>query len=188
MIEINIQIDPNLDLVLERTVDVRPELVWAAWTDSEHLKHWFTPAPWKTIDCEIDLRPGGMFRTVMQSPEGEEFPGTGCYLDVVVNRRLVWTSALGPGFRPSPDRPMRTCLYGVVSIEPDGDGTKLPRGYPTKPDDAEARDMGFHEAGPALDQLSSTQRACERRARAEDVRALRPVRRSKNGRSLLTAE
>ena len=57
------QLDSQLDLVFERIVDVSPELVWAAWTTPEHLKHWFTPAPWKTIDCEIDLRPGGLFRT-----------------------------------------------------------------------------------------------------------------------------
>lgn len=73
------QPDPRLDLVIERIVDVPPELVWKAWTSPEHLKPWFTPVPWKTVDCEIDLRPGGMFRTVMRSPEGQEFPNVGCY-------------------------------------------------------------------------------------------------------------
>ncbi len=29
--------DPNLDLVLERIVDVKAELVWKAWTEPEHL-------------------------------------------------------------------------------------------------------------------------------------------------------
>lgn len=57
---------PELDLVFERTVEVAPELVWMAWTQPEHLKHWFTPAPWTTVDCEIDLRPGGIFRTTMR--------------------------------------------------------------------------------------------------------------------------
>ena len=46
-------IDSRLDLVLERIVDVPPELVWAAWTEPEQLKRWFTPAPWTTVDCEI---------------------------------------------------------------------------------------------------------------------------------------
>ena len=55
--------DPNLDLILEREVDVPRESVWAAWTRPELLKKWFTPAPWTTVDCEIDLRPGGIFRT-----------------------------------------------------------------------------------------------------------------------------
>ena len=61
-------IDPTRDLILERHVDVSPELVWKAWTEPEHIVKWFTPAPWKTVDCEIDLRPGGIFRTVMRSP------------------------------------------------------------------------------------------------------------------------
>src|SRR4051812_21279144 len=47
-------LDPKTDLVLERVVDVAPELVWKAWTTPDDLKRWFTPAPWKTVDCEID--------------------------------------------------------------------------------------------------------------------------------------
>lgn len=42
--------DPRLDLLLERVVDVPRELVWKAWTTPEHLKKWFTPAPWTTVD------------------------------------------------------------------------------------------------------------------------------------------
>ena len=62
--------DPQLDLVLERVVDVPRELVWKAWTEPEHVMKWFTPAPWTVTECEIDLRPGGIFRTTMRSPEG----------------------------------------------------------------------------------------------------------------------
>lgn len=73
--------DPKLDLRLERTIDVSPSLVWKAWTEPEHIVHWFTPAPWKTVECKIDLRPGGEFCSVMESPEGERFPNVGCYLE-----------------------------------------------------------------------------------------------------------
>ena len=39
------QPDPKLDLVLERTIDVPPALVWQAWTQPEHIKHWLTRRP-----------------------------------------------------------------------------------------------------------------------------------------------
>ena len=89
--------------VLERLVDVPPSLVWECWTTPRHSKKWFTPAPWKTVECEIDLRPGGIFYTVMESPEGQKFPNTGCYLEVVKNERLTWTNALLPAYRGRPD-------------------------------------------------------------------------------------
>lgn len=92
--------DPTLDLFLERVVEVSPHLVWAAWTTPEYLKRWFTPAPWQTVDCEIDLRPGGIFRTVMRSPDGQDFANAGCYLEIIENEKLVWTAALKPGYRP----------------------------------------------------------------------------------------
>jgi uncharacterized protein YndB with AHSA1/START domain len=95
------QPNPKLDLSFTRIVDVPRSLVWRAWTEPELLKPWFCPLPWKTIDCEIDLRPGGMFRTLMQSPEGEEFPNNGCFLEIIPQTKLVWTNALLPGFRPS---------------------------------------------------------------------------------------
>ncbi len=93
-------LNPMLDLSFERIIDVPKELVWRAWTEAELLKQWFCPLPWKTIDAELDLRPGGAFRTTMQSPEGQQFPGTSCYLEVVPATRLVWTNGLAPDYRP----------------------------------------------------------------------------------------
>lgn len=152
------QPDPRLDLVLERIVDVSPELVWAAWTQAEHLKKWFTPAPWTTVDCEIDLRPGGIFRTVMRSPEGKEFPNLGCYLEVIPNEKLVWTNALLPGYRPTP-QPQSAAdmlLTAIILLEPHGKGTKY-TAIALHPDEEGRKDhekMGFHEGwGKALDQL-----------------------------------
>jgi uncharacterized protein YndB with AHSA1/START domain len=146
-------VDPKLDLVLERTVDVPPERVWEAWTQPEKLKQWFTPAPWRTTECEIDLRPGGRFRTVMRGPAGEVMDSTGCFLEVVPGRRLVFTDALGPGYRPK-EAPFMTA---IISIEPDGRGgtryvaTALHRDEATR---KSHEDMGFHTGwGTALDQL-----------------------------------
>ena len=144
--------DPKLDLVLERDIDVPRELVWAAWTQPEHLRHWFTPAPWTVASCEIDLRPGGIFHTVMRSPEGEEHPNTGCYLEVVPHERLVWTDALLPGYRPS----AQPFLTAILTLEARGQGTRY-RAVALHRDAAERQrheEMGFHAGwGKALEQL-----------------------------------
>jgi uncharacterized protein YndB with AHSA1/START domain len=144
--------DPKLDLVLERVIDVPRELVWKAWTTPEHLKPWFCPKPWTTTDCEIDLRPGGMFRSVMRSPEGQEFPNVGCYLEVRPNERLIWTDALLPGYRPA-ENPFFTA---VLSLEPSGTGTRYVATAIHR--DVAGRDkheeMGFHGGwGTVVDQL-----------------------------------
>lgn len=49
-------IDPKLDLVLERVLDLTPEQVWKGWTTPEILTKWFCPEPWKTIEAEVDLK------------------------------------------------------------------------------------------------------------------------------------
>jgi uncharacterized protein YndB with AHSA1/START domain len=147
--------DPKLDLVLERIVDVSPNLVWAAWTTPEYVKKWFTPAPWQTVDCEIDLRPGGIFRTVMRSPEGQEFPNVGCYLEVIENEKLVWTAALKPGYRPQ-NASGTTLFTAVILLEPHETGTKYTAIAIHGDEDGAKKhaDMGFrHGWGKALDQL-----------------------------------
>lgn len=145
--------NPKLDLVLEREIDVPRELVWEAWTRPEHLPHWFVPAPWSLADCELDVRPGGMFRTVMRSPEGELHPGIGCYLEVVPLERLVWTDTLLPGFRPAPE-PFFTARLTFEAL-----GARRTRYVATAMHRDEAgrtrhEEMGFHTGwGKALDQL-----------------------------------
>lgn len=152
MISYAAPIDPALDLVLERVVDVPPALVWRAWTEPALLTKWFTPAPWTTPHAEMDLRPGGKFRTIMRSPDGDEHDNTGCFLEVVDGRRLVFTDALGPGFRPKGSG----FMTAIIDIEQSGTGTRY---IATALHNDEAarkqhEDMGFQSGwGTALDQL-----------------------------------
>jgi uncharacterized protein YndB with AHSA1/START domain len=157
------QPNPELDLMFECVIDVPRELVWVAWTTPEQLKKWFTPVPWKTVDCEIDLRPGGIFRTLMQSPEGQDFPNLGCYLKVIANEKLVWTNALAPGYRPAKQaiaNAEQACVEfsftAVISLEPHANGTKYTAlvMHADKNSRMQHEKMGFHEGwGTALDQL-----------------------------------
>ncbi|WP_449066141.1 SRPBCC family protein [Planomonospora algeriensis] len=147
-------LDADLDIQLEREVDVPPALVWKAWTTPDLLTQWFAPKPYETPHCEIDLRPGGIFRTVMRSPEGEEFDGAGCYLEVVPEQRLVWTSALAPGYRPQTGE---MAFTAVIELQPTASGGTRYRAiamHQTPEDNKKHADMGFIEGwGAALDQL-----------------------------------
>ena len=145
-------IDPELDLVLERVVNVPVSAVWEAWTTPRHLMRWFTPPPWRTVACDIDLRPGGVFRTVMEGPEGKEVDSVGCYLEVLENEKLVFTDALGPGYRPKGN----AFMTAEITMRAEGSGTRS-RAV-ARHCDAETRrsheEMGFHDGwGTALDQL-----------------------------------
>lgn len=145
-------LDAQRDLILKRVVVAPRARIWATWTEPELLKQWFCPAPWSVSHCEIDLRPSGLFRTIMRSPEGQEFPSDGCYLEVVPQERLVWTDALGPGYRPS-DKPFMT---GIIALRDVPGGTEytaraIHRDPTTR---IKHEEMGFHGGwSTALDQL-----------------------------------
>ena len=89
------------DLILTRDTPVAREKLYRGWTEPVHLMKWFCPLPWRATKCEIDLRPGGTFYTFMHGPDGASHDSAGCYLEIVPNARLVWTSALAPGWRPA---------------------------------------------------------------------------------------
>jgi uncharacterized protein YndB with AHSA1/START domain len=150
------------DLVLERIFDAPRDLVWKAWSTPEHLKQWWAPRPYQTPECEMDLRPGGKFYTRMTGPDGFDSKGTGCFLEVVEGERIVWTSALGEGYRPTELDPSDCggfAFTAIVTLEDNGDGTTRYRAvamHRNEADRAAHEQMGFHEGwGTCADQLGA---------------------------------
>jgi uncharacterized protein YndB with AHSA1/START domain len=118
-----IAINPQLDLVFERFIDAPKRLVWEALTKPEHVKEWYMPRQWgRVAHCEMDVRPGGIFRIDIAVGDGREVPNLGCILDVVPMERLVWTSMLFPGYRPAvfDDIP----ITAIITMESVGEGTR----------------------------------------------------------------
>jgi uncharacterized protein YndB with AHSA1/START domain len=144
---------PSHELVLTRDVDVPREQLWRGWTEVELLKQWFVPKPWTIASAEIDLRPGGSSRIIMRSPEGQEFPNLGVYLEVVPRERLVFTDAYTRAWEPS-EHPFMT---GIITFEDLGTGRTRYTArvvHWTAADREKHEAMGFHEGwGQALDQL-----------------------------------
>ncbi|MDB5455566.1 MAG: hypothetical protein JWP92_1151 [Caulobacter sp.] len=141
------------ELVLTRLIDAAPERLFQAWTDPKLLPQWFAPRPLTTPVCEIDLRVGGVCRTVMRTPDGVEYPNEGVYLEIVENRRVVFTDAFGADWAPS-GKPF---MVATISFEPEGGQTRYTaRAQHWTVADREAHEqMGFHEGwGQCADQLA----------------------------------
>jgi uncharacterized protein YndB with AHSA1/START domain len=142
------------ELVLTRLVDAPREKLYRAWTDPELLKQWFAPKPWTTPVVELDVRPGGSILFVMRSPEGQEMPNHGVYLEVVPNERLVSTDAFTRAWEPS-TKPFMTL---IVTFEDEAGRTRYTacvRHWTAEDREAHEK-MGFHEGwGLCADQLAA---------------------------------
>ena len=141
------------ELVLVRLIDAPPDKVFRAWTDPVLLKQWFCPKPWSVASAELDVRPGGTSVIVMRSPEGQEFPNSGVYLEVVKNERLVFTDAYTKAWEPS----AKPFMTGIITFENEGGKTKYTARvlHWSVADRKTHEEMGFHEGwSKATDQLA----------------------------------
>src|SRR5580692_7046155 len=82
------------ELTYTRVFDAPRELVFRCMLEPGHLTHFWGPAgvstPLETI--KVDLRPGGVFETVMvNDADGRQYPMRAVYVEVAAPERLVWT-------------------------------------------------------------------------------------------------
>jgi uncharacterized protein YndB with AHSA1/START domain len=81
------------ELVMTRVFPAPRALVFKAWTEPERIKQWWGPRGFTTLSCEMDLRPGGAWRTRSRSPEGTEHAEHGVFREIVEPELLVFTQA-----------------------------------------------------------------------------------------------
>ncbi len=145
------------ELVLTRLLDAPRAKVYRAWTDPELLKKWFAPAPWTTPHAELDVRPGGGNLIVMRSPEGQDMPNAGVYLEIVPNEKIVFTDAYAKAWEPSA-KPFMTV---ILTFEDEGGKTRYTARvrHWTAEDCKTHEQMGFHEGwGLCASQLEKVAR------------------------------
>lgn len=146
------------ELVLNRLIDVPRVNIWRCWTEPDLLKQWFCPKPYSVSHAELDVRPGGAGIIVMRTPEGEEMPTRGVYLEVVPGEKLVLTDAYSEAWMPS-EKPFMTT---IVTFADEAGGTRYTatvRHWSVEDREAHEK-MGFHEGwGVATDQLTELARS-----------------------------
>ncbi|HRD28759.1 MAG TPA: SRPBCC family protein [Caulobacter sp.] len=141
------------ELVLEREFDAPPEAVYRCWTDPDLIPRWFVPRPWTISKVEQDLRPGGSSSVTMKDPEGNEFPNPGVYLEVVPNRRLVFTDAFVGDWVPA--GPFMVAIVEFAPLEGGRTRYRATARHWTAEAKAQHEQMGFLEGwGQCADQLA----------------------------------
>jgi uncharacterized protein YndB with AHSA1/START domain len=146
-------VSSDRELVLTRIIAAPPAYVYEAWTSQ--FQRWWGPHGMTTPFCEMELRPGGTFRTIMRAPDGMEYPTRGVFLEVVPNERIVFTDAFDPGWEPNPD----AFFTAVMTFEslPGGRTRYTARALHWTRENRERHEkMGFHQGwGESVDRLVS---------------------------------
>jgi uncharacterized protein YndB with AHSA1/START domain len=139
---------PHYELVLDLVLDASKEKLFRCWTDPALLKQWFAPRPWTITEVDHDWRPGGRANFVMRSPEGQDFPNQGVFLEIVPNEKIVTTDAFTEGWKPA-GKPF---MAAEVTFEDAGGGKTRYRAVARHWNEETLKQheaMGFHEGWKA---------------------------------------
>lgn len=93
----NDQNGSQAEVVLERTIDAPPSLVWQMWTEAEHFSSWYGPDGATIPVAQLDVRVGGRRLVCMEMamPDGAmQMWFTGEHREIVPDERLVYTESM----------------------------------------------------------------------------------------------
>jgi uncharacterized protein YndB with AHSA1/START domain len=100
---------PNEPVILiTRMFDAPRALVWKVITDPKHVVQWYGGHGFTNPVCEMDVRPGGTWRHVMQAPSGAQYNIDSVFLEVVEPERLVWETIKDEKRNPAPPTAVHT--------------------------------------------------------------------------------
>jgi uncharacterized protein YndB with AHSA1/START domain len=136
--EVAVTLPSDTEIRFTRFFSRRRELLFEAWTQPEHVRHWWGCDGSSLSVCEIDLRVGGTWKIVMRMPDGSDHPFRGVYREIARGEHLVYTECYDVPQIGSPE-----WLTTVIFEEVEG-GTRLT--HTIRHSSREARD-GHLQAG-----------------------------------------
>ncbi|MEQ1947104.1 MAG: SRPBCC domain-containing protein [Bryobacteraceae bacterium] len=110
------------EIILRRVFHAPRVLVFEMLTKCEHVKRWWGPRSCLMVSCEMDARPGGTWRHVLQMPDGAQRVFKGTYHEIVSPEKIVATECFDEPRLGSPE-----WLATVTLTEHDGKTTLTSR-------------------------------------------------------------
>lgn len=143
------------NLEITRTFNAPRDLVFKAWTDLEHLKHWWGPKGSVINISKFDLQPGGIFHYSMQTPDGRQMWGKFVFREVAGPGKLVFVNSFsdlqGNTVRAPFNELFPLEILNIVTFTEQGGQTTLTlRGGPIQA--AEEEVQFFHSMHPSMQQ------------------------------------
>lgn len=109
------------EMSFSRLLDAPAGKLFRLWTDPSRMHEWFCPKPWTVTEATLEARPGGVFHATMASPDGETSAIRGQYLDLVPDRKIVFTDAFTGDWNTRDGAPF---MVGIVEFTPEGGKTR----------------------------------------------------------------
>ncbi len=82
------------EVLITRSFNAPRRLLWQAWSDVEHLKHWHAPAGCEIEFKRFDFREGGEFLSCIRNPAFGECWCLGTYMEIAEPERIVYKMAM----------------------------------------------------------------------------------------------
>jgi uncharacterized protein YndB with AHSA1/START domain len=143
------------EMSFTRLIDAPADKLFQLWTDPSRMPEWFCPKPWTVEDVKMDVRPGGASSMTMKGPNGESFPNPGQYLEIVPNRKIVFSDAFTGDWNTRDGAPF---MVGIVEFEAEGGKTRYTCTVRHWSEESRAQheQMGFYTGwGAVADQLEA---------------------------------
>jgi len=106
----------NRTLTIQRVLNAPIKLVWDAWTQPEHIAHWWGPKGMKTRVVEHNFKVGGTWKFAMAMPDGNEFISEGTYTEISEPNKIITSADF---------KPMTEGVELQILLEADGDKTNF---------------------------------------------------------------
>ena len=78
------------EMVITRVFDAPRDMIWAAWTDPNQIVKWWGPHGFTITIDEMDVRPGGVWKSTMHGPDGTQYLNDCVFTEVTKPERIAY--------------------------------------------------------------------------------------------------
>ncbi|MCU7550119.1 SRPBCC family protein [Chitinophagaceae bacterium LB-8] len=80
----------NREMRITRTFHSPIDLMWEAWTNPEHIVHWWGPNGFTNTILKMDFQEGGEWKFTMHGPDGTNYPNRSIFKEIIPLQKIVF--------------------------------------------------------------------------------------------------